>query len=157
MAIAAESRLPVLGQQGGERMQKLFLGGRLVGQKMEIVQEKDIAIAEMLAKRAQLAQAHGLDEAVGEILGGNVTQPPLRPGFFEAGKDPFEKMSFAAADRTIQEQGNGPLAGLLNQAQGGGVGHPITRADDKVSQLMPAAAVTARPALGFLAPGFLPT
>ena len=81
---------------------------------MQIVQKKAIAVAEVFAKCRQFAQAHGLNEAVGKILGGDITQVPLRIALPESGIDSFEQMGFTCADRPEEDQWDGSLAGLLD-------------------------------------------
>ena len=52
-----------------QRMQEFFLGGRLFGEKMQIIQEQGVAFAEDFAERRKLALVHGADETVGKFLG----------------------------------------------------------------------------------------
>ena len=50
----------------------------------------------------------------------------------------FQQMRLARADRPVQDQGIGTLAGFLDHAQGRGMGHAITGADHEITQPMPA-------------------
>ena len=92
-----------------------------------------------LRNDAQLAQAHRLHEAVGEVLGGDVEDAPVGAGAAQAGVDAFEQVRLAGADRAVQHERVGRLSRLLDDAQGGGVGDAVARADDELAQLVPAA------------------
>ena len=80
MAVAGQHHLPAVGQQRVERVQELLLGRTLAGQEVEVIQQQRVALAELLAEDAELAQPHRLHEAVGEVLAGDIGDAPVGDG-----------------------------------------------------------------------------
>ena len=137
MAIAGRHHGPFRGLEGVEGVQKLLLRGQFLGQEVDVVHEKSVGLAELLAKPGQLAQTHGLNEAIGEFLGAQEKDAGLGLQAAQTGIDAFEKMRLAGADGAMEDEGIGPLSRRLDDALGGGVGHAVARADDEVFQPPP--------------------
>ena len=111
---------------------------RLLGEEVQVVDEQGVALAEVLAEGAQLAQPHGLDEAVGEVLAGEIADAPVGVGTAQAGVDALEQVRLAGANGAVQHQRVGRLAGRLDDAQGRGVGDAVARPDHELRQPPPA-------------------
>src|SRR6185437_592382 len=62
----------------------------------------------------------------------------------QTGVDALQQMRFAGADRTMQDNGIGPLARRFDHAQRGRVRHSVAGADDEIAQAMPAAGAPRR-------------
>ena len=60
-------------------------------------------------------------------------------GAAKAGVDAFEQVRLAGADGAVQHQRIRAFARRLDDAQGGGVGDAVARADHELRQLTPAA------------------
>ena len=84
---------------------------------MQIVHQQRIAFAELLAKARQLVQPHRLHEAIGEVLAGQIENAPVGMSAAQAGVDALQQMRLAGADRTVQHNRVGSLAGFLDDAQ----------------------------------------
>ena len=140
MAIAGDHELATAGQQGVERVQELLLCGFLAGQEMQIVHQESIAIAELLAEDTQLAQAHGLEEAIGEILGGDITHSSLGVGPTQTDVDPFEQVGLSGPRGAVQHKRIGPLTRFLDHAYRRGVCHAVAGTDHEITQSVPAPA-----------------
>ena len=132
MAIAGHDELAAVREQGVEGVQELFLRRLLTRQEVQVIDQQGVALAEVPAERGQLAGTHRLHEAVGEILSGDVDDARLRAGATKAGVDAFKEVRLACADRTVQDEGIGRLARLLDDAQGGGDGDAVAWADDEL-------------------------
>src|SRR5437879_3820641 len=93
----------------------------------------------MFAKTSQLAQAHGLHKAIGEVFTGRIADTPVGIVFAQSGVDALKQMRLARADRSMQHQWVAAFSRRFDHAQGGSMGHAVARANDKVAELVPAA------------------
>ena len=80
MAIAGGYQLSAFIHEHVHRVQEFFLRGFFSGEEMDVVDEQGIAFSERFAESAQLTEAHGRQESIGEILrggqyGGAVARP----------------------------------------------------------------------------------
>ena len=80
-----------------EGMEELVLGGPLGGEEMDIVHDQAAGAAEPGAEAAQAAGAHGLEEAVGERLGGELDDVQARVCAPQGMADRLEQMRLAHA------------------------------------------------------------
>jgi hypothetical protein len=66
----------LLGQQRFEGVEELLLRALLAGDELDVVDEQQIEGAIFRAKLAGAVIADGIDEVVGEALGGEIEQAP---------------------------------------------------------------------------------
>ena len=139
MAIAGQHHLPAVGQQGVEGVQELFLGGPLAGQEVQVVHQQGVALAELLAESAQLAQCMACTKRL--VNSSAVTKQTRQSGMALAqpGVDAFQQVRLAGADRAVQHQRVGALARFFHDAQGRGMGHAVAGPTTKSLEPVPAA------------------
>src|SRR5579871_228525 len=121
-------------QQFVECVQEFLLRSSLADQEIQIIDQQAVALSEVFAKSSELPEAHRLHEPVGKILGRYITNAPVRLPFPQTGIYAFQEMRLASTNGAMHDQRVGTLLRSLDDAQRRRMGHPVTRADDKIRQ-----------------------
>jgi hypothetical protein len=73
--VAGEHDLVASRVQGVERVEELFLGALLAGNKLDVIHQENVVTAVSVAEVLRCLVADGVDEVVGELLRGDVEHP----------------------------------------------------------------------------------
>ena len=112
-----------------EGVEEFFLGLRLVGEELDVVDHQDVDAAMLLAEGADRTVLDAVDEAVGELLTAQVQHPAVGVRPEDGVADRLQQVSLAEADVAVHEERvvGPPRVGA--DRQGGGVGQPVAVAD----------------------------
>ena len=117
--------------QGVEGVEELLLRAFLALQELDVVDEQhvDVAVAALEGDLAVVAQ--GVDEVVGELLGGHVAHAHPREQPLRVVADGVQQVGLAQAGVAPDEQRVVRPRGRLGDGDGRGVAEPVRRADDE--------------------------
>ena len=87
-----------------ERMKKFFLGSFLLRQKLNVVYQQHVHVAELVSEAGHLVVTQRVDHLVGELLAGEIADGRLRQQALDFVTDGLHQVGLAHADATIQEQ-----------------------------------------------------
>ena len=117
--------------QGVEGVEELLLGLDLGLQELDVVDQQDVDVAICPSELCSAIGADGVDEVVGELLGGDVLHPYVVVIAEHVGADGVQQMRLAEPRTAIDEQRVVRLSGRLRHGHGGGMGEPVRRSDDE--------------------------
>ena len=138
MAIGRHHDGALLGVQRIEGVQEFLLRRLLLGQEIQVVHQKRVAIAELLAEGAELVLVHRLDEAIGELLRSQEEDAPVGKLAAQGGVDAFHEMRLAGADGAVKDERDRRIVGGFDEVEGGGMSDAVTWPDDEFVELAPA-------------------
>ncbi len=134
MAIAADDDWALLGMQGIEGVQELFLRGRLFRQEVAGHQARSASHSrKCFAKGAKIARVNRLHEAIGEILGGEIADAPIGPSC-GASQDrcPPRDASCPVPTGPCTTRGLGSCSGASTRLRRSRMSDAVARADDEI-------------------------
>src|SRR5207248_9001388 len=90
--------------QGVEGVEELLLGALLLGEELNIIDQKDVDGEELVAEAGHLVIAQRVDHLVGELLAGDVADGRLRLALLDLMPDGLHEVGLAHADAAIEEE-----------------------------------------------------
>ncbi len=119
-----------------EGVKKLLLGAFLVGQKMNVVDEKDIYVPELLLEFMGLVVLDGQDKFVDEFFGAHIGNFCSLYVAEDVIADGVHEMGFPQADTAPEEKGVVGHAGGFGDGQTRSMSKPVRFADDEGIELV---------------------
>ena len=134
--VRRDDDLPVVVVQIVEGVEEFLLRGGRLGQKLNVVHHQNVHAAQAGAQIGGLLAHDGVDELVGQMLGGG--QKHVGHGVFVLDEvaDGVHQMGLAQSRVAVDEQRVVHVAGLLGHRQRRGVGQIVGLADDEVLKLI---------------------
>jgi hypothetical protein len=125
-AVAGENDLAAHAVQRVEGVEELFLGAVLPGDELDVVHQQHVRRAVAITETRRALVADGIDQVVGELLGGHVdhVQPVLQAGM----TDGVQQVRFAQPHVAVDKQRVVRAAGVIGHRARGGVGQLIAAA-----------------------------
>ena len=85
-------------------MEKLVLGGPFCGQEVDVIDDQPAGTSITSAEAAQAAGSHRIQEAVGERLGGELSDVQVGVRLPQGMADAFEQVCLAQPDGAVDHQ-----------------------------------------------------
>ena len=130
-AVGGNDDLLVRVDQGVERVEEFFLGRIFPGDELHVIDHQHVDRPEQFLEIHHLPVAQGLDEAVHELLGGQIQHAQLGAADLQLMRDGMHQVGLPQTDAAIQEkrvEADGPA---LGHPAGGGMGQLVRLADDE--------------------------
>ena len=129
--VAGQNDLFVPFVEGIERVEELFLNALFAGEKLDVVDQKDVGLTILFAEFDQLIVLNAIDVFVCKFFRRDIgdTRSLFIGGDMMANS--MEQMCFSQADPAIKEKRIVGFAGGLRNCEGCGVGKVVVVADDK--------------------------
>ena len=131
LAVGREDDLLAEPVQGVERIEELFLQAGLVAERVDVVDEQIVDVAEGLAELVHGLGAQGIEERIEEVFAGRVADARLRVVDADLVRHGEQQMRLAHAGAAVDVQGI-DLAGVLCGGERGRVGVAVFLADHEV-------------------------
>ena len=90
--------------QSVERVKKLVLGGPFRRQEMNIIDDQPAGTSVTSTKAAQATGSHGIEEAIGKRLGGELSDVQVGVRLPKGMADAFQQVRLAQPDGTMDDQ-----------------------------------------------------
>src|SRR4051812_1812126 len=119
-----------------EGMEKFFLGPFLLRQKLNVVYQQHVHVAELVAEAGHLVVTQRVDHLVGELLAGEIADGSFRLALLHLVSYGLHEVSLAHSHAAIKEKRVVGLGGALGDGLRGGVRELIAAADDEVVKLI---------------------
>ena len=87
-----------------EGVKKLFLGALFAGEELNVIDQKQIDIAEALTEAGHAVMLDAVNELVGELLAGNITDRKVRAVSLHLMPNGLHQVGLAHAHATVEEQ-----------------------------------------------------
>ena len=126
---------------GVEGVEELLLGPLALGDELDVVDQQHVDAAISVPEVLHLLLADGVDEVVGELLGGGVQDPLARELDRHRVADGVHQVRLAQPHAAVQEERVVGVPRPLGHRQGGRVGQAVGRADDEVGERVAAVQV----------------
>ena len=118
-----------------ERVEELFLRLRLRGEKLDVVDEEQVApLAVAGAELAHLLVLQRLNELVHEALGGDVEDARVRPLRADSMRDAVDEVGLSEPSAAADEERVVPATAATRRRNRCSVGELIRRADDEARE-----------------------
>ena len=115
-----------------ERMEKFNLGALLAGDKLNVVHQKEIDIAVLVAEFLRFAFLDGLDHLVGEIVTLDIGNLLFRKAFPDGVADRPEQVGLSKAGIAVNKKRIIVLSGVFGNGDRGGVCKLVGVADNEI-------------------------
>src|SRR4030043_1152353 len=116
-------------------MEEFYLRSLLAGDKLNVVNEEHLYAPKLLSKPVHTLESYGVDEFVGELFGGEVTdlgRVGNRPGLYYSMANGIEKMRLAQTDASVDEEWIVSPPRRVGYCLGWGRGKLISPPDPKI-------------------------
>ena len=131
-AVAREDHLLMVVMQLVEGVEELVLRGFLASEEMDVVDQEQVEFAVTAAERGDAAGLEGLNEIVGESLGGDVGDASLRIAGVDRVGDRVHQVGLTETGRTVDEERVIVVARFLGDSERSAVGHLVFRTNDEI-------------------------
>ena len=135
-AVAGDDDLLHALVQRVEGVEELLLGALLAGEKLNVVDEQHVDVAELVAEAGHLVVADRVDHLVGELLTADVADGGMGLATLHVVADGVHEMGLAHPDAAVEEERVVGLGGALGDGLRGGHGELVAAADDEGVELV---------------------
>ena len=115
-----------------EGMEEFLLGGFLAGDKLHVIDEKQVGFPVFVAEFNIFAALNGGNQLIGKLVALDVDNVGIGIGLADTLGDGIQQVGFANAGRAIQKQGVVHLSGRVGNGDTGGVGKSVGGANHKI-------------------------